>query len=154
MTGDYCDRCPARGLCLKKYPAWCELARDLPPDSTEVRHILDVSRMAAGLEPLRGEPARQPEYPEYPPLATQAGNALKAAGRVVAAAVKGEPIRVPLPVYYDRLEVCRACEFNGERPAGVHCMKCGCGGMKLELATEKCPIDKWPRWEKPTDDAR
>jgi hypothetical protein len=72
-----------------------------------------------------------------------AGNALKAAGRVVAAAVKGEAIMVGQEEFNRRVDICMGCEFNGARPHGVHCLKCGCGGMKLQLATEKCPIEKW-----------
>ena len=73
---------------------------------------------------------------------------MAAAGRVVAAMVNGEPIKVQPAIYYERLEICRGCEFNGERPAGVRCTKCGCRGLKLELATERCPIGKWERWHR------
>lgn len=82
---------------------------------------------------------------EMPSLLTMAGNAAKAAGRVLAAAAKGEPIKVPASVYHERLEICRPCEFNRDRPSGVKCSRCGCGGLKLELATEECPLDP-PRW--------
>jgi hypothetical protein len=46
-----------------------------------------------------------------------AGDAIRAAGWVVVAAVKGEPIKVPAPVYYERLAICPECEFNDARQA-------------------------------------
>lgn len=81
--------------------------------------------------------------PSYPSLAVQAGNAAKALGRVVAAVVQGERIKVEPAVYCERLAICLGCEFNGARPAGVRCTKCGCGSRKLEFATEECPVGKW-----------
>jgi hypothetical protein len=117
-----------------------ELTADDHPDHLEWRRR--VVEKATGLPP---GPA------EYPSLFRQAANLAGAAVRVVVAAAQGGPVRVPPPVYYERLAVCRGCEFNGARPAGVHCTKCGCGGMKLEFATEACPVQKWPRWEAKPD---
>ena len=42
----------------------------------------------------------------------------------------------------ERLAICRECEFWKEGKYG-RCMKCGCSGIKLWLATERCPIGKW-----------
>ena len=42
----------------------------------------------------------------------------------------------------ERLSICRGCEFWKEGKYG-RCMKCGCSGIKLWLASEKCPIGKW-----------
>ena len=80
---------------------------------------------------------------EYPSLARQARSALAAAGRVVAAVVNGEPIMVPDAVLAERRAICMACEFHDVQQN--RCTKCGCGGLKLELATERCPIGKWER---------
>jgi hypothetical protein len=44
--------------------------------------------------------------------------------------------------YNERLSICRKCEYWKEEGIG-RCMKCGCAGIKLWLATEKCPINKW-----------
>jgi hypothetical protein len=44
-----------------------------------------------------------------------------------------------------RLEICKACEFwdaSGYMGLGK-CRKCGCSGMKLWVASSKCPIGKW-----------
>lgn len=81
--------------------------------------------------------------PEYPPPIARAGNALSALGRVVGAVIRGEPVHVEAAVHDARLAACMGCEFNGEAPAGVKCTKCGCGGSKLRLATERCPVGKW-----------
>lgn len=80
---------------------------------------------------------------EYPGLFRQAANLAGAAGRAAAAVVRGEPVRVPADVHAARLAICTGCEHNGAAPAGVHCRKCGCGGAKLQLATEACPVGKW-----------
>lgn len=90
------------------------------------------------------------EHQQYPGLTTMAGNALAAAGRVVAAVVKGEAVMVPAEVFAERLAICRACPFNDSPPPEIHCTRCGCHTMKLTLATEWCPVGKWERWERPT----
>lgn len=108
---------------------------------TEIRSICDRSRI---------------EHGDYPPLLEQAGHFLGAVGRVVAAAVHGEAILVADEVLEERRDICMGCEFNGERTnGGIRCMKCGCSGLKLELATEACPDDppRWGRRIKPGDDA-
>ncbi len=137
-----CDNCPCPDICLA-HPIFCEWAAAEHPDPVRIKHIRDRS-------------ARERRPDEFPSLAHQALSLAGAVGRVVAAVARGEPVKVPPAVYYERLAICRECEFNTERPAGVRCSKCGCGGMKLELATERCPLDtpKWPRWEKPDDGDR
>ena len=79
--------------------------------------------------------------PVYPSLATMAANAVAAAGRVAAAFASGQPVKVSAEVYEARLATCRACEAYDATQA--RCTKCGCGGLKLGLATEKCPLGKW-----------
>jgi hypothetical protein len=49
--------------------------------------------------------------------------------------------------FYSRVEVCKGCEFwEGSGFAGTgRCKKCGCSTQaKLRMATEACPIGKWP----------
>lgn len=45
-----------------------------------------------------------------------------------------------------RKAICSLCVHWDER--GFHgwgkCRKCGCSALKLYLATEKCPIGRWP----------
>jgi hypothetical protein len=80
-----------------------------------------------------------------------AGNLAGAMGRVVAAAVNGEPIRVPDEVYAERTAICSACEHYDR--ARDTCTRCGCRGLKRAIATEACPLadPKWGRWERPAD---
>jgi len=45
----------------------------------------------------------------------------------------------------ERHSICEACPF-WEKDAFLgtgRCKKCGCSGVKLKLATSKCPIGKW-----------
>src|SRR5262245_4476328 len=79
--------------------------------------------------------ARAAESPSTPRVV---GNALGAAGRVVAAVARGERVRVSSAVHAERLAICHQCEFNRLRPTGVKCSRCGCGELKLSLATERC----------------
>lgn len=48
--------------------------------------------------------------------------------------------------YQARLDTCKACDrWNGEAIFGLgRCGKCGCTGLKLYAASEKCPLGKWP----------
>lgn len=89
--------------------------------------------------------------PQYPSLFRQAANLAGAAVRAVGAAVRGEPVRAPDAVIEQRAAICLPCEFNGERrvPGRIRCTKCGCGGAKLTLATEACPVGKWPAITEP-----
>jgi hypothetical protein len=81
--------------------------------------------------------------PQYPPLATQLATAAAAATRAVTAAVTGQPIWVSTEEAERRQSICDVCpEWD---PARNRCTKCGCGGLKLSLATEACPIGKWDR---------
>jgi hypothetical protein len=47
--------------------------------------------------------------------------------------------------YKERLKICRSCDFWSEKAnySLGRCEKCKCTKMKLKLATESCPIDKW-----------
>lgn len=69
-----------------------------------------------------------------------------AVGRAAGAVLRGEPVLAPAGVVAERRGICLPCEFNGHRDSGgIRCEKCGCAGLKLELATERCPLDP-PRW--------
>jgi hypothetical protein len=80
---------------------------------------------------------------DYPPLATQVMNAAKALGRVVSAVARGEPVYVSTEERNRRRAICSGCEHHD--PAQNRCRKCGCRGLKLDLATEKCPLPR-PKW--------
>ena len=75
---------------------------------------------------------------QYPSLATQAGNALAAAGRAIVSGFA----HVDEAEQARRLELCRGCEFFDVGRG--RCAKCGCyNRWKSWLATERCPIGKW-----------
>lgn len=44
-----------------------------------------------------------------------------------------------------RLETCESCSYyNGSSSIlKVACKKCGCGGLKLMMPNEHCPLNKW-----------
>jgi hypothetical protein len=74
----------------------------------------------------------------YPPLATQAGNAIGSMARFVASgfavATAEEQAR--------RLAICHLCpEYDAIR---VRCRKCGCRvRLKARIASDRCPLSKW-----------
>lgn len=47
--------------------------------------------------------------------------------------------------FEERKRICLECEFwNAAAFGGLgRCGKCGCSGVKLRLATSKCPVEKW-----------
>lgn len=52
---------------------------------------------------------------------------------------------VPKNIEMDRMMICDSCHYwqkNGSLGLGK-CKKCGCAGIKLNLATEKCPVGSW-----------
>lgn len=75
-----------------------------------------------------------------PPLKTQVANAAGAAGRLMKAAITGQPVKAEQDVVDFRQSVCDSCEFN----LNNRCAKCGCyWKVKMQLATEHCPVGKW-----------
>lgn len=48
-------------------------------------------------------------------------------------------------VWQQRKDICEACAFYGgdNGVLRIACKKCGCAGVKLHLASERCPISKW-----------
>jgi hypothetical protein len=86
------------------------------------------------------------EQGDYPSTATMVGNALSAAGRVIAAAVTGEAVQVPTEEFERRYALCRSNECGQYDSAQDRCIKCGCvANLKTRLATEHCPLDP-PKW--------
>lgn len=91
--------------------------------------------------------ARCPEfcYSTEPPTAAD-----KAREFAVAASrwIKQRAPVVSEEVFLERKEKCESCElYGGTRTFGfIGCGKCGCTGLKLYLATEKCPLPE-PRWK-------
>lgn len=84
-------------------------------------------------------------------MATVRGINLKLGAPIVSVAAEGAkwakagfPI-VSGEVLSERKGICAACEFwNADAFGGLgRCGKCGCSGVKLRLATSKCPLKKW-----------
>ena len=76
----------------------------------------------------------------FPSIGTQLTNVAGAAGRVMNAAIRGNQVMADDSVVVDRLAICGKCEFNKNN----RCLKCGCyWNVKVKLATEHCPIQKW-----------
>lgn len=75
-----------------------------------------------------------------PSVFTQIGNAASAVSRVVSASFTGNQVKATPEVIEQRRAICQGCEFlNNDR-----CSKCGCRyKLKITLATEKCPINRW-----------
>jgi len=71
-------------------------------------------------------------------LLTRAGNAIK---NFVNNGFK----LVTADQLLDRRAVCEECSlWNGEGSFGMgRCGSCGCTGLKLHVASEKCPLNKW-----------
>lgn len=92
---------------------------------------------------LRGK-----ESHDKPSLTAKAKHAAQAGSRIIKAAVSGEPVKVSAEVKEQRLAICRACElWNEGGNVGLgECThsKCGCTRFKHGLATETCPLGKWP----------
>jgi hypothetical protein len=76
-----------------------------------------------------------------PSLAKMAGNFIGAMG----AYAKDGFRNVNKEEHAVRQAICNGCEFwdrNARMGAGK-CMKCGCSGAKLWMASSECPIKKW-----------
>ena len=71
-------------------------------------------------------------------LLTRAGNAIKNFVNNGFKMVTAEQL-------LDRRSVCEECSlWNGEGSFGMgRCGSCGCSGLKLHVAGEKCPLNKW-----------
>jgi hypothetical protein len=80
---------------------------------------------------------------DAPPLARQAYNAAMELGKW--AAHKFEVADKPL--LEQRLSICGKCRFWSGVEGGPlikgRCGKCGCSGVKLGMATSRCPIGQW-----------
>ncbi len=103
-----------------------------PANPSLARSIVNRSRMAAGLEQVRGEPAG------YPPLATQAGNL---AGALWSWAVSG--FSMASDEEQERRQI--IC-LNCDQWSNGRCRLCGCyTSAKVRLRTEHCPLPE-PKW--------
>jgi hypothetical protein len=79
----------------------------------------------------------------------QIASAAGAAGRAIVAAATGQPVLVSDEIRAARQAICDECEHWDVE--NRRCRKCGCYGLKLDLATERCPIGKWERVTGPVE---
>jgi hypothetical protein len=80
--------------------------------------------------------------PEPPSLFQMAKNVTSAASRFIKTGMKV----VTEEQLQQRLEICRSCDkFDSAALNGTgRCLLCGCStALKLKMASEKCPVDKW-----------
>ena len=91
---------------------------------------------------LPSQQARRPSHRDR----NSGGERGRRAGRVVNAAMHGQPVRTTEEVYAERMGTCQTCDaFN---PVKFRCKDCKCFlPVKARLATEagKCPRKKWKR---------
>lgn len=81
--------------------------------------------------------------PELPPLRVQAQNAVKAAGKVIKALGKGQPIFLSPAKSEENRAICRSnqCGFFLDKRNRCSHPKCGCfTALKTRLSTEDCPV--------------
>lgn len=79
---------------------------------------------------------------EYPSILEQAKNLAKAGLKAGKAVLVGKRLFVSKEIKAERQTICDTCEFYDI--ASSRCSKCGCSTeIKLSLATESCPIEKW-----------
>jgi hypothetical protein len=80
---------------------------------------------------------------DTPPLYRKAINLVGETARWIKA---GVPV-TPKETLDSRLATCEGCKhWGGTRGSSLmsgRCGKCGCSGIKLAMATTKCPIGKW-----------
>lgn len=80
-------------------------------------------------------------------LRTRIANATQAVGRVANSAACGAQVLVSADVRRQRQEACDGCPKEHADPVlGIKwCGVCGCAlGVKQRLATETCPLGRWP----------
>ena len=89
------------------------------------------------------EPKKKPERPKPPSLAELASNFTKS---TAFWAKRGFPISSK-STWEARRDICLNCEFWDSKNfwGAGRCLKCGCTGAKLWMATASCPIGKWEK---------
>lgn len=118
-------------------------AREIP-ENLEETILLDMDRAVQADMQAKG-------LPPYPLVRTGKGpTVVEMTARFLYEAAKwsltGARV-VTQGQYQQRLASCRGCGYwQGESAFGFgRCGKCGCAGLKLWMATSKCPLNP-PRW--------
>jgi hypothetical protein len=138
-NGDYgmserCPNCPiAEGYCRGfEVRRFCTL---LDPTGPKYR---PEYKSAVIEQTAQFDPGVKREYPSY---AQQAANFAGAMGRAVVAAVTGNQVMCTPEQRAEREVICQGCD----KLIDGRCVLCGCPYLKkLALATEDCPLRKWP----------
>ena len=106
------------------------------------RRLIIVARTPEHADELEAQLTGGPSLPQM------AQHALAAAGRVVQAVAAGKPVLVSAEVNAERAKVCAGCPLWDAQARGglgkCNHRKCGCTALKAGLATERCPLHKWP----------
>ena len=125
-----CERCPCPADCTGR-KMFCEWAAEVPQNPVRLRQVCDGSRVTRGT---------------FPSLATQAGNALGAIGRVAGAVLTGQPVLVSTEEHGRRMAICLTCpEMDA---AQNRCRACGCLlAVKPWGSHKTCPRGKWEKVE-------
>ncbi len=112
-----------------------------------IPRCLDLITAADAIRAVKSyspEPKPTTAMPCCPPVVK---NGLKAAGRALKALATGEQVLISKEETSARLKVCVACDRfrQATRVTGPRCEECGCFvKVKARLATERCPLGKWP----------
>ena len=84
-----------------------------------------------------------------PSLLARVAHATQAAARAASAIARRQPLLVAEPERQARLAICQSCDQR--RNGWCRHARCGCAlTLKARLATESCPLSKWPT-ERPVD---
>lgn len=119
-----CDHCPIGDGC-RSYPTLCENLAKNPK-----RWLPVVERV--------NRPTEHSERSEYPPIATQAANAVGAAARFIASGFA----TVDQAEFDRRHAICEICEHFDV--TSDRCKRCGCSlAYKPWSKAESCPDKRW-----------
>jgi hypothetical protein len=129
------------------YKYWRKKIDNNDPESIKLlNYYWDIYlRAVQSPVPVRGGPIEKYEVKQIknpPSIFEMAKNVTKAAARFVKSGMK----TVSQEELEKRLNICKSCvNFDAKAFNGTgKCKLCGCSThLKLSMATEKCPIDKW-----------
>ena len=79
----------------------------------------------------------------YPQTEPESEGAVSRFAGAIKGWVKAGAPKAPIAARKLRKEICLACEHWQAAPI-PKCKVCGCTGLKRWMATERCPLGKWP----------
>lgn len=133
--------CPQSGARFKRH--YVEGVQKLYIDHCEANGYPLPSRQEMVDCICKSTPANICYDSDEPPFVEKAVNFISSMARWMASGFKV----VDEVALAGRLAICQSCPYWGGTTGGdlvsSRCGKCGCSGLKLALATSKCPIGKW-----------